>query len=408
MLRLTFRVSSAAFRIQRSTMHQRRFALCIPASVFVAVTALLCVARPASSNPPSAIQTPQSGAFCLPLRSAPPPSGAWELQASGTLAWLRAVYFVDEQKGWAVGGKGMLLATEDGGRTWAARRRPTEDALRDVYFIDANTGWLVCDRNIYLLRTKEEPRSYLLKTTDGGATWSRLAVTGAAEADVLLTRVTFADARRGWAFGEMGALFATTDGGATWARQNVPTRYLLLGGAFLAGGAGWLVGAGNTILQTSDGGAQWSMSPAPISATTRFNAVSFIDGRRGWAVGERGIVLATTDGGRSWQPQESNVRVDLRDVKFLNAAEGWSVGAQGTIIRTTDGGANWQSESSHTRHPLERLSVVNRSSLWAVGFGGTIIAYAAHTPPAPPQLKTPGTEQLKERPRRALRKETPR
>jgi photosystem II stability/assembly factor-like uncharacterized protein len=201
--------------------------------------------------------------------------GTWEAQTSGTLAWLRAVCFVDADVGWAVGGKGTLLATTDGGRTWATRRAPTDDTLRDIYFLNEQTGWIVCDRSIYLLRTKEEPRSYLLRTTDGGASWSRVDVTGA-DVDVLVTRVAFADRSRGWAFGEMGALYATTDGGA-----------------------------------------------------------------------------------------------------------------------------NWRREPSGTLHPLERLSVVSPGRAWAVGFGGTILRYAGHAAaPARPQLKTPGREQPKERPRR--------
>jgi len=307
---------------------------------------------------------------------------------------------VDEQRGWAVGSKGALLATTDGGRTWAVRRAPAEDTLRDVYFVNEQTGWLVCDRSIYLLRTKEEPRSYLLKTTDGGQTWSRVVVTGA-DVDVSLTRVVFAGEERGWAFGEMGALYATTDGGASWERQVVPTKRLLLGGAFFAAGQGWLVGASNTILHTPDGGLQWRAGESPASAPTRFNAVYFTDERRGWAVGERGLVLATPNGGRSWLRQESNVRVDLSDVKFIDAMEGWAVGAEGTIIHTTDGGATWRPEPSGTPHLLERLSVASRGRAWAVGFGGTIINYTGNAAaPAPPQLKPHDHEQPKERPRR--------
>jgi photosystem II stability/assembly factor-like uncharacterized protein len=317
------------------------------------------------------------------------------------MAWLRAVYFVDEARGWAVGSRGALLATTDGGRVWEVRRAPTEDTLRDVYFVNEQTGWLVCDRSIYLLRTKEEPRSYLLKTTDGGETWSRVEATGA-DVDVLLTRVAFVDVARGWAFGEMGALYATTDGGASWKRQTLPTNHLLLGGAFLAAGQGWLVGAGNTILYNPDG-ARWLAGGSPAGVETRFNAVAFVEQRRGWAVGERGLVLATTNGGRAWFKQESNVDVDLLDVKFIDAKEGWAAGAGGTIIHTTDGGANWRPEPSGTRHPLERLSATSRARVWAVGFGGTIINYAGDAFTPAPQLRTPGSEQPKERPRRVSR-----
>ncbi|MGH9902024.1 MAG: WD40/YVTN/BNR-like repeat-containing protein [Pyrinomonadaceae bacterium] len=335
---------------------------------------------------------------CLPpatfCRSAFGAGAVWTRQHSGTMAWLRSVYFLDAETGWAVGGKGTLLATSDGGKNWKAMPRPTEDALRDVYFFDARTGWLVCERNIYLLKTNDEARAYLLKTTDGGATWARVEAAGA-DVDARLVRVVFADSERGWVFGEAGALYATEDGGATWARQRVPTRHLLLGGTFLDPQRGWLVGAGATLLHTADGGATWraggiernaaivhdstapasTPSPAAPSGGTRLNAVSFVDARRGWAVGAGGAVFTTDNGGRSWRAQESNTEADLLDVKFFDETEGWAVGVGGTVLHTADGGRRWQALASGTKHPLERVCFAGRNRGWAVGFGGTIIAY---------------------------------
>ncbi|HLL75070.1 MAG TPA: YCF48-related protein, partial [Pyrinomonadaceae bacterium] len=141
-------------------------------------------------------------AFCLLVPAA---RAEWSLQRSGTMAWLRAVHFTDERTGWAVGGNGALLATADGGATWQARIRPTADALRDVFFVDQKTGWLVCERNVFALKSDAEARSYLLRTTDGGESWSRVEPTKD-EPGVLLARVAFADSARGWVFGEMGAL----------------------------------------------------------------------------------------------------------------------------------------------------------------------------------------------------------
>ncbi len=92
---------------------------------------------------------------------------------------------------------------------------------------------------------------------------------------------------------------------------------------------------------------------------------------------------------------------DLSDVKFIDANEGWAVGANGAIIHTTDGGAYWLPEPSDTSHTLERISAVSKGRAWAVGFGGTIVTYASDSAfPTQPQLKTPGAEQPKERPRR--------
>ena len=316
----------------------------------------------------------------------------WSAQRSGTLAWLRAVHFADERAGWAVGGNGALLATADGGATWQVRRRPTADALRDVFFVDQQTGWIVCERNVFALASPAEARSYLLRTTDGGESWSRVELTRD-DPGVLLARLAFADSSRGWVFGEMGALYSTRDGGGSWSRQPTGTRNILLGASFVGGGRGWLVGAGGTVLASEDGGAEWRAASRPNAANEtaapRLHAVSFVDARSGWAVGRGGAVLATSDGGRTWSRQDAGTDADLTDVKFLDAREGWAVGDAGTILHTEDGGRTWRHERSGTRHRLERLSFPTPARGWAVGFGGTIVAYARAAQTAP-RLKTGG------------------
>jgi len=343
-------------------------------------------------------------AFCLP--PTPASAASWSKQKSGTFAWLHAVHFLDERRGWAGGGKGALLSTEDGGATWRARRPPSEDAVLDIFFLDELNGWVVCERDFFRLKTKTEARSYLMRTGDGGRTWARVEAAGA-DADARLVGVRFAGRERGWVFGELGALYATSDGGQTWARQPVPTRRLLLGAAFLGESRGWLVGAGATLLRTTDGGRTWhegsvagglsqfalrgradrqareeaearragTTLSAPGAPSLRINAVAFADERRGWAVGAGGLVLKTADGGRTWHAQESGVESDLHDVKFLDEREGWAVGGGGTILRTADGGATWRAETPVTPHTLERLFFAGRARGWAVGFGGTIVAF---------------------------------
>ncbi len=325
-------------------------------------------------------------AFCLllaaylaaPSASAAP--GSWARQRAGSLAWLHSVFFLDQNRGWAAGSRGTLLLTNDGGRTWQARPQPTSDSIRDIYFLDELSGFLVCERNIYDLKSNDEPRAYLMKTTDGGAEWKRLNLRGA-DADARLTRAIFDSSGYGWAFGEGGAVYTTRDAGANWIRLQSPTRYLLLGGTFINQNSGWLVGAGSTILQTSDGGQTWNHSRLPNKTSVRFNSTSFVDGRLGWAVGSGGTIYRTVNGGHSWQAQNSGVTADLLDVKFLDALEGWAVGSEGTVLHTTNGGIYWTQERSGTPHTLERIFFTDRTHGWAVGFGGTIIAYGPANAP---------------------------
>ena len=301
-------------------------------------------------------------------------SGAWQRQRSSSLAWLHAVFFLDQNRGWAVGSRGTLLSTTSGGRSWQTESRPTEDAIRDIYFADEQNGWLVCEGNIYELQSKDAPRAYLMNTSDGGDHWKRVNMRGA-DVDARLMRAIFSPSGRGWAFGEGGSIYTTHDSGVSWTRLQAPTRYLLLGGTFVDESSGWLVGAGATILRTSDGGDTWQHASLPAATNVRFNSTSFVDARLGWAVGSGGAIYHTMNGGRSWQLQNSSVAADLLDVKFLDAFEGWAVGDEGTVLHTNDGGRRWTAERSGTPHALERIFFADRSHGWAVGFGGTIISY---------------------------------
>ena len=320
-------------------------------------------------------------AHCSPLTAS---AATWTRQPTGTMAWLRAVYFLDQNRGWVAGSGGTLLETSDGGQNWRRLYALTKDTLRDVYFANERVGWLVAERDELKLKTNDEPRTYLLKTEDGGFSWRRVFLNGS-DVNARLVRAVFADAERGWVFGETGVVFATRDGGAHWVRQPSPTKHLLLGGAFADYAHGWLVGAGATILQTSDGGMTWQSGNVRDGDGARFTAASFVGNSLGWAVGTGGRVFATTDGGRTWFEQRSNVSDNLSDVKFIDASEGWAVGAQGTLLHTIDGGVHWSAPSSGTSHALERIFFIDRDHGWAVGFGGTILTYSQA---GAPQLKS--------------------
>ncbi|HKP47977.1 MAG TPA: YCF48-related protein [Pyrinomonadaceae bacterium] len=318
---------------------------------------------------------------CCVLPSA---HAAWTRQRISSMAPLHSVFFLDASRGWVVGGRGTVLSTDDGGAHWRALPRPTEDNIRDIHFFDPQQGIIICERNIYELKSNDEPRTYLMKTSDGGDHWQRSSLRGA-NADALIVKALFNNSGHGWAFGEAGTIYVTSDAGNNWLKLQAPTRSLLLGGAFVDDNNAWLVGAGSTILQTADGGESWQRARLPFGEF-RFNGASFIEKRLGWVVGNSGAILRTINGGRSWQAQNSSVASDLFDVKFLNAAEGWAVGAGGVVLQTSDGGIHWTQERAVTDHSLERIFFSDKTHGWAVGFGGTIIAFSPSANYAP-QLK---------------------
>ena len=51
-------------------------------------------------------------------------------------AELTDVFFLDVDRGWAVGDRGVILTTEDGGRRWRVADCPVNCRLEAVFFID--------------------------------------------------------------------------------------------------------------------------------------------------------------------------------------------------------------------------------------------------------------------------------
>lgn len=312
----------------------------------------------------------------------------WTKQNSNTLAWLRDVYFLNEQNGWIAGSGGTFLITNDGGKTWTKEKKITEDNIRQVYFADERTGWLLCERDIYSLGA--DAPSYLLKTTNGGADWERVEFTDSQRKRV--TKFFFAKNGIGLAVGEGGAFFAMTGDRKTWKRNAFPARYLLFDGLFTDDSHGAVVGAGGTILITEDAGLTWNNALVFGNAEAKFNSVFFVNQKNGWTVGAQGKIFQTINGGKVWREQKSNVTEDLTDVFFSSTAEGWAVGDKGTILRTDTAGNVWTAVKSNAKHKLEKVFFAGGKG-WAVGFGGTILSYDASSKQGnsalpPPQLRT--------------------
>jgi photosystem II stability/assembly factor-like uncharacterized protein len=134
----------------------------------------------------------------------------WTAQTSGTNATLKCVTFADSRHGWAVGsGAGgasnnapVILATSDGGAIWKAQDASSAGSsavLYSVAFTDADHGWAVG-------ATYESnfTASYgvILATSDGGTTW---AAEESGTKDPL-NSVSFVDDTHGWAVGDRGTI----------------------------------------------------------------------------------------------------------------------------------------------------------------------------------------------------------
>lgn len=322
---------------------------------------------------------------CLICFQAAAARADWTRRESGTLAWLRDVFFTSETRGFIAGGDGAFLSTSDGGKTWKIEPKFTNDAIEQIYFTDEKNGWLLCQTNQFSRGAGSS--SYLLKTDDGGAHWQR-ADFDAGRARI--TKIFFAKNGFAMATGEAGALLSLADDGKKWKRTVSPTRHLLLDGKFTDDFHGTIVGAGASVLFTEDAGASWNAATVQGAAKPKLNEVFFVNRQSGWTVGSEGKIYQTINGGKAWYEQNSGTTENLNDIFFLNTAEGWAVGDGGTILYSTTAGNVWTTVASPVKHRLEKIFFRGKKG-WAVGFGGTILAFddaqAASESARKPQLQ---------------------
>ncbi len=298
-------------------------------------------------------------------------------------ATLRDVCFADQQRGWAVGDRGVIWHTNDGGRIWRAQVSTVTCPLHSVHFVDREHGWAAGG---WTEPYSHQSRGVVLRTVDGGTTWQQ-APPGALPA---LQRVRFFDRTHGWAIGHASDLFPagvflTQDGGGHWTPLAQGTGTAWQAGDFvdpLAGavagqqgavaavrrraleparspgyglrglkdlrlmpdGHGWLIGDGGLVLSTEDLGASWQLPSGELPALIQhfdLNTIATL-GAHTWIAGTPGTRLFyTADGGRTWEVRSTGQSLPIHGMTFVNEQVGWAVGALGTILVTTDSGRSW-------------------------------------------------------------------
>lgn len=243
--------------------------------------------------------------------------------------------------------QGGLWVTTDAGTTWLSLSTGSTERHRAFAWLDARRGFVVGNAGM------------LLATEDGGKTW-QTRQSGVKEH---LMDITFAG-ESGWIAGYQGVLLHTTDGGKTWARQNVKSSMTLESIFFLDKDHGWAVGWSGTILRTTDGGQNWAAIKAPAAQWT-LTAIYFRDAANGWTTGFAGQLLRSKDGGLTWTAQASPVKNWLTSIAFDSAGRGWITYDDGLLL-SEDKGETWKEAPAEGGYFLGRLLPVDHS-LWAIG-----------------------------------------
>ncbi|UCF79413.1 MAG: M20/M25/M40 family metallo-hydrolase [Candidatus Eiseniibacteriota bacterium] len=130
----------------------------------------------------------------------------WKTQASVMDTRFYDACFVDTLRGWVVGQNGTILGTSDGGVSWQPQNSRVTEHLYGVCFVDSLRGWAVGGGGLVLF-TANAGRSWNIRRTSMGGMGSSLY------------SVSFINGTQGWVVGRT-SLLRTVDGGITWSSLN--------------------------------------------------------------------------------------------------------------------------------------------------------------------------------------------
>jgi len=321
------------------------------------------------------------------------PLRQWQEQQSGVTARLRGVSAVNGTVAWASGANGTVLRTNDGGTSWQKRTVPDATNLdfRDVDAITALTA--------YVLSIGNGAASRIYKTRDGGGSWT-LQFTNQ-DPKGFFDAMAFWDERSGIVMGDSidgrFDILRTMDGGATWSRVAASALPPALPneGAFAGSGTNVAVGANGEawigtgaasrcrVLHTKDHGASWTVVDTPVagSGSAGIFSIAFRDATNGMVVGgdyrKEGEAVdhaaISHDGGATWTKVTGLHGFRSVIAAVPGEAKGWiAIGPSGADI-SNDDGATWTPVTGPGFHAFSFAR--DRATGWGVGEGGRIARF---------------------------------
>lgn len=282
------------------------------------------------SSPPTATPT------------TPPVAGIWAPVSGPSGVALFAVSAAGANGFWAVGTRGTVLRSTDGGATWTPINAGTTADLYGVRFVSDQIGVIAGTGGT------------IRRTIDGGATWTTPAGSGGPD----LGFIWFANATVGYLGGNGGTIRKTTDAGATWTPQVSGVGHDITGIHCIDASNCWATGSsdsGGAVLKTTNGGATWSR--VGLNTTfTPLDAVWFTSAQNGVVgadqSGGQSFLWRTTDGGNSWTRVSTDIfGPTITGFVFISPTTGWASVEERIVLQTTNGGVSWTTVVQQLKTP---------------------------------------------------------
>ncbi len=283
----------------------------------------------------------------------------------------------------AVGIKGHILVSRDGGKTWEQGDVPVITNLNAVHFVSEQKGWAVGHDQV------------ILHTRDGGSTWEmqhsnikdddpNTDVNEAwnSRSKTPLMDVYFANDAEGWAVGAYGMMLKTTNGGRSWKRVVMPNldpnreewdpvelEFHLNAITATPNGEIYIAGEAGTVYRSPDMGQSWEALITPYSGS--FYGIVVTNKDVVIAFGLRGNMFSSKDKGQIWKRVDSQTDQTLLGAAYSTQDDTMLlVGTKGAVLYSGDGGQRFDIRTRKNRIDMVAATTTADGNIAIVGFGG--------------------------------------
>jgi photosystem II stability/assembly factor-like uncharacterized protein len=259
---------------------------------------------------------------------------------------LLSMFFLDEQHGWVGGGGGQVWRTTDAGQSFDVVQATSEPfwSITSLFFLDTQTGFA---------GTNGWRGEFLLKTEDGGVTWTPVSEETFEDSSDI-SAIHFRDAQTGIAVNsqDRGAIYRTQDGGTTWT--EVLPAIAEFSSCYYRGlhdvtsgpdGTFWAAGFScqqsvPLLLRSTDDGDTWEQRPA--AGQLAADSIQVWDDGQMWLTAF-GAIAHSVDGGETWESTNPDTQTaPISNVAFADSQRGIAVRRNASMLYTTaDGGQTW-------------------------------------------------------------------
>lgn len=257
----------------------------------------------------------------------------------------------------AVGEAGRIILSDDNGASWQqADAVPVSVLLTDVAFANERIGWAVGHLGV------------VLRTEDGGRTWHK-QLDGVKVAELILAKAT----SMGGNSSEAQAL--AVDQAKRLVEDGPDKPFLAL--HLSTPEQALVIGAYGLALRTSDGGQHWS--PATQVADNpqglHYYAAAQV-GNAQFLVGEQGLLLRSVAGGayeRIAQPYSGTLFGCIGEAGHPVLA----FGLRGNVVKSVDGGTTWKHLDSPLNASVQAAALLSDGTIVLAAENGQVVAWRA-------------------------------